>query len=324
MYALIGGSGFEGNDVIRVTEEVEMTTPYGAPSAPIVFGTLGGVEIAFLRRHGVRHEYAPHRVPYRANLWALSKLKLSGVIAVGTVGGIAPALGPGALAVPDQLIDYTWGREVTYFDSPETGVRHVDMTWPFDRSLSRRLVMAAGRLGVAVEEKGVYAATQGPRLETAAEVERMRRDGADMNRAFAAAIGGETLAAYELFPDMEGVPLQEICAFEPYFKTVIATGEELKERRIRGNDRTWLLSIYNINPKKQVLGVLQNLHEPSVRKEWLIEKTREVLGNHMTTVQKIAGLLGENAAYTDATLRSIIEAYDRGVEEIPTKHPSEE
>lgn len=180
MYALIGGSGFEGNDVIRVTEEVEMTTPYGAPSAPIVFGTLGGVEIAFLRRHGVRHEYAPHRVPYRANLWALSKLKLSGVIAVGTVGGIAPALGLGALAVPDQLIDYTWGREVTYFDSPETGVRHVDMTWPFDRSLSRRLVMAAGRLGVAVEEKGVYAATQGPRLETAAEVERMRRDGADM------------------------------------------------------------------------------------------------------------------------------------------------
>ena len=147
---------------------------------------------------------------------------------------------------------------------------------------------------------------------------------ADMNRAFAAAIGGETLAAYELFPGMEGVPLQEICAFEPYFKTVIATGEELKERRIRGNDRTWLLSIYNINPKKQVLGVLQNLHEPSVRKEWLIEKTREVLGNHMTTVQKIAGLLGENAAYTDATLRSIIEAYDRGVEEIPTKHPSEE
>ena len=144
-----------------------MTTPYGAPSAPIVFGTLGGVEIAFLRRHGVRHEYAPHRVPYRANLWALSKLKLSGVIAVGTVGGIAPALGPGALAVPDQLIDYTWGREVTYFDSPETGVRHVDMTWPFDRSLSRRLVMAAGRLGVAVEEKGVYAATQGPRLSYA-------------------------------------------------------------------------------------------------------------------------------------------------------------
>lgn len=180
MYALIGGSGFEGNDVIRVTEEVEMTTPYGAPSAPIVFGTLGGVEIAFLRRHGVRHEYAPHRVPYRANLWALSKLKVSGVIAVGTVGGIAPALGPGALAVPDQLIDYTWGREVTYFDSPETGVRHVDMTWPFDRSLSRRLIMAAGRLGIPVEERGVYAATQGPRLETAAEVERMRRDGADM------------------------------------------------------------------------------------------------------------------------------------------------
>lgn len=148
---------------------------------------------------------------------------------------------------------------------------------------------------------------------------------ADMNRAFAAAIGGDTLAAYELFPGMEGVPLQDICSFESYFQTVLATGEELKERRIRENGRTWLLSIYNISPKKQVLGVLQNLHEPSVRKEWLIEKTREVLGNHMTTVQKIAGLLGENAAYTDATLRSIIEAYDRGVEEIPTKqHPVED
>lgn len=147
---------------------------------------------------------------------------------------------------------------------------------------------------------------------------------ADMNRAFASAVGGDALAAYELFPGMEGVPLQEICSFESYFKTVLATGEELKERRIRENDKTWLLSIYNISPKKQVLGVLQNLHEPSVRKEWLIEKTREVLGNHMTTVQKIAGLLGENAAYTDATLRSIIEAYDRGVEEIPAKHPAKD
>lgn len=180
MYALIGGSGFTSDDVITDREEVAVTTPYGDTSAPIVFGLLGGKRVAFLRRHGRKHEYAPHRVPSRANLWALKKCGVEGVIAVGTVGGIAHELGPGGIAVPDQLIDYTWGREVTYYDSPEAGVKHVDFTHPFDRALSARLIAAAERIGVPVFKRGVYACTQGPRLETAAEVERMRRDGADM------------------------------------------------------------------------------------------------------------------------------------------------
>lgn len=181
MLALIGGSGFTGNDVIEEAEEIEMTTPWGAPSAPLVFGRLGGTPIVFLRRHGARHEFAPHKVPYRANLWALKKAGVSGVIAVGTVGGAAPDMGPGRIAVPDQLLDYTWEREVTYYDDfGAAGMKHVDMTWPFDRALSASLVKAAERLGRDVRTTGVYACTQGPRLETAAEVRRMRRDGADM------------------------------------------------------------------------------------------------------------------------------------------------
>ncbi len=180
MFALIGGSGFTNDAVITDREEVVISTPYGDPSAPIVLGRLGGTPVAFLRRHGREHQYAPHRVPSRANLWALKRCGVEGVMAVGTVGGIAPELGPGGIAVPDQLIDYTWGRAVTYYDSPEAGVKHVDFTHPFDRALAKRLVRASERLGRPVLARGVYACTQGPRLETAAEVERMRRDGADM------------------------------------------------------------------------------------------------------------------------------------------------
>ena len=104
MLALIGGSGFTGNDVIEDCEEIEITTPWGAPSAPLVFGRLGGRSIVFLRRHGVKHEFAPHRVPYRANIWALQKAGVEGVIAVGTVGGVAPDMGPGRIAVPDLAL----------------------------------------------------------------------------------------------------------------------------------------------------------------------------------------------------------------------------
>lgn len=133
----------------------------------------------------------------------------------------------------------------------------------------------------------------------------------DMNRTFAACMGEDTLGVYDMFPGMEGASLKGLCPFESMFRTVLATGEELRERRINEGERTWLLSIYNIQPQKQVFGLLQNLHEPAVRKEWMLEKTREVIRNHMLTVQKVAGLLGENAAYTDATLRSIMEAYDK-------------
>lgn len=133
----------------------------------------------------------------------------------------------------------------------------------------------------------------------------------DMNRTFAASMGEDTLGVYDMFPGMEGASLKGMCSFDALFRTALATGEELQERRIKEGEKTWLLSIYNIQPQKQVFGLLQDLHEPAVRKEWMLEKTREVIRNHMTTVQQVAQILGENAAYTDATLRSIMEAYDK-------------
>ncbi len=180
MHALIGGTGFEEDGILTDCEEVTMETPWGAPSAPLVFGRLGGRRVVFLRRHGVRHEHAPHVIPYRANLWALKHAGAKGVIAVATTGGIGEGFRPGTLAVPDQVIDYTWGREHTYYTSAETGVRHVDFTLPFDEALSRVLVRAAREAGYAVVDGGVYACTQGPRLESAAEVRRYARDGANM------------------------------------------------------------------------------------------------------------------------------------------------
>lgn len=131
----------------------------------------------------------------------------------------------------------------------------------------------------------------------------------DMNRHFAEAMGEDTLSVYETLPGMAGASLQGMCSFNGLFRTVITTGEEIKERRVNDGDKAWLLSIFNIQPQRQIFGLLQDLREPTVRKEWMLEKTKEVIRNHMTTVQKVAGLLGENAAYTDSTLRSIIATY---------------
>ncbi|WP_295479427.1 S-methyl-5'-thioinosine phosphorylase [Sutterella sp.] len=180
MFALIGGTGFEESGILTDCEEVTVETPYGAPAAPLVYGKLGGTPLVFLRRHGARHEFAPHRVPYRANLWALKAAGVEGVIAVATVGGVGEAMGPGMLMVPDQILDYTWGREHTYYDSPEAGVKHVDFTYPFDAGVCDLLIKSARRVGRAVMAEGVYACTQGPRLESAAEVRRFARDGANV------------------------------------------------------------------------------------------------------------------------------------------------
>lgn len=180
MYAILGGSGFSDRSIFTVEERIEMETPYGPTSSPVVIGRLGNERVVFIHRHGFSHQFAPHCVPYRANIWALKQMKVQGIIGVGTAGGIAAPLGPGGIAIVDQLLDYTWGRRVTYFDSPTTGVQHVDLTWPFDRRMHAKLVAAAHRLGIEVMRQGVYACTQGPRLRTAAEVRRIARDGGDL------------------------------------------------------------------------------------------------------------------------------------------------
>jgi 5'-methylthioinosine phosphorylase len=178
--AVIGGTGLYRLAALGEPQAVESTTPYGAPSGPVRVGTLAGRRVAFLARHGEGHSLPPHRVNYRANLWALKALGATRVLAVNTVGGITGAFGPRVLALPDQLIDYTWGRTSSFWDDAGGEVLHVDFGDPYTPALRARVLSAAARAGVPLHDGGCYGATQGPRLETRAEIARMRRDGCDL------------------------------------------------------------------------------------------------------------------------------------------------
>jgi 5'-methylthioadenosine phosphorylase len=180
MLAIVGGSGLTELASLEVTRREVVRTPYGEPSGALTFGRIGSKEVVFLARHGYGHTIPPHKVNYRANMWALQHVNATAVISVASVGGIRPDFGPGSLIVPDQILDYTWGRESTYFDGGEMPVRHVDFTHPYDPALRQRLLAAAEAAGEPVFDGGVYATTQGPRLETAAEIDRLERDGADV------------------------------------------------------------------------------------------------------------------------------------------------
>ncbi|HMN83345.1 MAG TPA: S-methyl-5'-thioinosine phosphorylase [Burkholderiaceae bacterium] len=180
MYAIIGGSGLARLAGIDNTRREIVRTPYGDPSGPLTFGRFDGVDVVFLARHGYGHTLAPHEINYRANLWAVHRAGVEGVVSVATVGGIRADFGPGTLVVPDQIIDYTHGRKSTFFEGADQPVTHVDFTEPYDATLRQRLVIAAGRLGETIAVGGTYGCTQGPRLETSAEIRRMQRDGCDL------------------------------------------------------------------------------------------------------------------------------------------------
>jgi 5'-methylthioadenosine phosphorylase len=180
MLAIIGGSGLTQLDNLEITSRQIVRTPYGEPSGPVMYGRVGRCDIAFLARHGYGHTLAPHEVNYRANMWALHSKGIQRVVAVCTVGGITSAHGAGSIAVPDQIIDYTWGRRSTYFEGAEQPVTHIDFTHPYDEDTRQMLIESAQDAAVPVAALGVYAATQGPRLETRAEIDRLERDGATM------------------------------------------------------------------------------------------------------------------------------------------------
>ena len=180
MLAIIGGTGMAQLACLQISHRKVMTTPYGEPSGPLTFGKIGGNEVVFLARHGYGHTIPPHEVNYRANIWALRSLNLSRVIAVASVGGIRADLKPGTVVIPDQIIDYTHGRQHTYYDGLDRSIIHTDFTEPYCQLTRKRLLDAAKHAGEAVTDGGVYGATQGPRLETAAEIRRIERDGADM------------------------------------------------------------------------------------------------------------------------------------------------
>jgi len=175
--AIIGGTGLTRLRDLKILRRETLQTPYGEPSAPLAIGSLYGRDVVFLARHGDRHSIPPHRVNYRANLWALRHLGVSRVISVCAVGGISQDTGPGMIVIPDQIIDYTWSRAHTLFEDDLDAVTHIDFTEPYCEDLRQELLAAAGRAGIDVLDRGTYGATQGPRLETAAEIDRMERDG---------------------------------------------------------------------------------------------------------------------------------------------------
>jgi len=177
MLAIIGGTGLTQLANLDVSRRQVVRTPYGEPSGPLTFGSIHGVPVVFLARHGVGHTIPPHQVNYRANLWALKEQGVSEIVSVVSVGGIRPDLRPGTIVVPHQIIDYTWGRMSTFFEN-EAPVKHIDFTEPYTASLRKRLLSAAKACGETVGDVAIYAATQGPRLETAAEIDRLEGDGA--------------------------------------------------------------------------------------------------------------------------------------------------
>ena len=176
--AIIGGTGFDQIDELAVTDRKVVRTPFGDPSGILVTGKMARRTFMFLPRHGAEHTIPPHKVNYRANIWALHQCGVKKIIGFAAVGGIDSTLLPGTIVIPTQLIDYTWGRAHTFHDGNTNSVCHIDFTRPYAEKLRKQLLKAAARASVEVRDQGCYAATQGPRRESAAEIDRLERDGA--------------------------------------------------------------------------------------------------------------------------------------------------
>ena len=180
MLAIIGGTGLTQLSNLQITHRQVIRTPFGEPSGALTFGLINQHEVMFIARHGYGHTIPPHMVNYRANMWALQEQGATRIVSVASVGGIRSDLLPGTIVVPDQIIDYTHGRYSTYFDGREKPVTHIDFTHPYCLKMRGHILEAARMAREKLLDGGVYAATQGPRLETAAEINRIERDGADM------------------------------------------------------------------------------------------------------------------------------------------------
>jgi 5'-deoxy-5'-methylthioadenosine phosphorylase len=178
--AIIGGTGMTSLESLEIIRREMVQTPYGEPSGPLTHGRLCGHDVLFLARHGYGHTIPPHKVNYRANLWALKESGVEHIIAIAAVGSIRKDFVPGSLVLPDQIIDYTWSRDNTFFEDGLKGVTHVDFTWPYCLEMREKLSEAAALAHIELPATATYGAVQGPRLETAAEIDRMERDGCDI------------------------------------------------------------------------------------------------------------------------------------------------
>ena len=188
LIAIIGGSGFDTYDDLVVNDAIIQETPYGAHSGPVLKGRLGNSPCLFLPRHGTGHRMPPHKVNYRANIWLLKQLGVSQIIACNVVGGISPSMSPDTIVIPDQLIDYTYDREHTFYDGKQNvllgehyqNLQHIDFSLPYSEGFRQKVINFFEHSDVNCVAKGVYGCTQGPRLETVAEIERLKRDGCDI------------------------------------------------------------------------------------------------------------------------------------------------
>jgi len=177
---IIGGTGLTRLEQLTITRREVVNTPYGEASGAFTHGVLHEKDVVFLARHGNSHHIAPHDINYRANLWALQSLGVDKIIAFNAVGGITADMKPAHIIIPHQLVDYTSGREHTFFDQSADSVVHIDFSHPYSELLRDAFFVAADQIDVSICKNAVYAATQGPRLETAAEVERLQRNGCDI------------------------------------------------------------------------------------------------------------------------------------------------
>jgi 5'-methylthioadenosine phosphorylase len=237
--AVIGGSGFYS--FLHDPSETLVHTPYGAPSAPVTIGTIAGRQVAFLPRHGMRHEYPPHRVNYRANLWALHSLGVSRVIGPCAVGSLQPRVKPGDFVLLDQLVDRTWGRLDTFVDGPVAG--HVSFADPYCSELGKVVLSTAPAAlsldGVTVHDRGTVVVVQGPRFSTRAESDWYRSAGWEVigmtqyPEAYLARELGMCYAGLALVTDydtgLEGVEGIQPVTMEQVFKVLADNVERTRE-----------------------------------------------------------------------------------------------
>jgi len=178
--AIIGGTGLNNFSGLEITERKAVKTPYGNPSSELIYGTFFNKKLIFLARHGKFHTIPPHKINYRANIWALKNAGVQDIIAIAAVGSIHADKQASDIVIPHQLIDYTYERSHTFFENDLESVVHIDFTEPYSENLRQRLLSAANHAKLTVHAQGTYAVTQGPRLETAAEINRLEKDGCDI------------------------------------------------------------------------------------------------------------------------------------------------
>ncbi len=178
MMGIIGGTGL--NSFHQGAPAGDRLTPYGETSTDIIRSEIEGASVLFLARHGEPHRIPPHRVNYRANIWALKQLGVSKLVAVNAVGGISSEMPAGSLIIPDQIVDYSYGRDHTFYDGDNGQLEHIDFSFPFTNELRKSIADAASASNINVINGATLGVTQGPRLESAAEINRMDSDGCEL------------------------------------------------------------------------------------------------------------------------------------------------